>query len=321
MNIVSPVDGFNEAESLIGSGANELYGGYLPDFWIEKYGHMTSLNRRSFRAANIASFEELDRICELCWKKDVPFHLVLNAPIVPEGDLAPVVDFASELAARGVSGFIVSDLNLLSRLSEARLKVELHASTLLAAFSLATIRFFTSFGVRRVILSRELALGETCELAKKAGEAKLDIIAFRGKCPNIEGYCSHLHDDPDRRWPCQLPYRKKWVGAFEKSLKDQVFENISEWEGLDPFYSCGICALPQLASSGVHSARIEGRGLETEKKLRAVAVLRKMLEFCKDESDLERSITIGRSIYVEEFGMPCSQKNCYFPEFFNGEKQ
>jgi hypothetical protein len=28
MNIVSPVDSFNEAESLIGSGANELYGGY-----------------------------------------------------------------------------------------------------------------------------------------------------------------------------------------------------------------------------------------------------------------------------------------------------
>jgi hypothetical protein len=213
MNIVSPVDSFNEAESLIGSGANELYGGYLPDFWIEKYGHVTSLNRRSFRAANIASLEELDRICELCWKKDVPFHLALNVPIVPEGDIAPVVDFASELAARGVSAFIVSDLNLLSRLSEARLKVELHASTLLAAFSLATIRFFTSFGVRRVILSRELALGETCELAKKAGGAKLDIIAFRGKCPNIEGYCSHLHDDPDRRWPCSRtsPNGRGWT--------------------------------------------------------------------------------------------------------------
>lgn len=318
MNIMSPVDSIKETELLIDSGAQELYGGYLPGFWEEKFGHVVSINRRSYQDANISSFDELKQVIGLCRVRNVPFYLLLNAPAVFDEDVESVVTFAAECADTGVSGFIISDLNLLSRLSEASLNVELHASTLFTVYSHSTIRFLESLGVGRVVISRELALGETCELSRKTGTIKVDVISFRGKCPNIEGFCSHLHDDPDRRWPCELPYRKQWVGVFEKGLKDDVFENIGQWEGLDRLYSCGICALPMLASSGIHAAKIVGRGSETEKKVRAVTVLKKVIDFCRGESDLERCIAIGRSIYAEEFGTPCSQKNCYYPEFFIG---
>ncbi len=321
MKIMSPVDNFSEAELLIDNGAEELYGGYVPDFWEEKYGHVASLNRRSYSAANIPTASELDKILEVCKGRGIPFFLVLNAPLVPESEIGPVIQLAFDCEARGVSGFIVSDLNLLASLAESGLNAELHAGTLFAVFSHATVRFLEALGASRVVLSRELALGETRELSEKGGKVKLDVIAFRGKCPNIEGYCSHLHDDPDRRWPCELPYRKKWVGAFDKNLKDEVFENISEWEGVDRYFSCGICALPLLDNAGIHSAKIVGRGSEMERKLRAVKVLKKTLDFCRGEKDLARCITVGRSIYVEEFGRPCSRKNCYFPEFFNGSEK
>ncbi|NIS74254.1 MAG: hypothetical protein GTO08_03060, partial [Deltaproteobacteria bacterium] len=86
---------------------------YVPDFWEEKYGHVTSLNRRSYPAANIPTSSELDKILEVCKKRGVPFFLVLNAPLVPESEIGPVIRLASDCEDRGVSGFIVSDLNLL----------------------------------------------------------------------------------------------------------------------------------------------------------------------------------------------------------------
>lgn len=319
MRILSPVDSPREVDVLIEAGADEFYGGYLPPFWEEKYGSIASLNRRSYREANVPSWEEFDSLLEECWKRGIPFYLTLNAPLIPEEEDGEILDFARRCVDMGVSGFIVSDPGLLIALREAGVKAEIHASTLFNAFSSATVKFLERFGVSRVILPRELTLGEIEGLAKKSGRVKLESIVLRGKCPNIEGLCGHLHDDPNRCWPCEMKYSRSWEGRFDSRLVREAFLALSEWEELDRYYSCGLCAIPFLAKAGVFAVKIVGRGSETEKKMRAVRMVKKMWELTRGEMDRERCVGMGRSIYAEEFGFPCQAKNCYFPEFFQEE--
>jgi len=319
VKILSPVDSSSEVEILIENGADELYGGYVPDFWEKKFGPVVSINRRSYREASIRDFREFDAVLEKCWKKDVPFFLALNAPQFPEEDYDTIIDFARECIKLGVSGFIVSDPALLLRFSRENLGVEIHASTLLNTFSLATVKFLEKLGVNRVILPRELSIREMCDLAARSGRVRLEAIVLRGKCPNIEGVCGHLHDDPNRCWPCEMKYSKSWNGQFDGTLVRETFKSISEWEDLDRYYSCGICAVPILEKRGIYTGKIVGRGAETERKVRAIRMVRKIKELCGDEPDLDRCVGIGRSIYVEEFGFPCQRKNCYFPELFDGQ--
>jgi len=68
LKILSPVDHSHEVETLIENGAQELYGGFLPPFWEEKYGHVASINRRSYRESNFSSSAELTDAIEECWK-------------------------------------------------------------------------------------------------------------------------------------------------------------------------------------------------------------------------------------------------------------
>ena len=59
MKIISPVDNPTEAIKLIDAGANELYGGYVPSEWSERFTLLTSINQRTFANAQLDNYEDL----------------------------------------------------------------------------------------------------------------------------------------------------------------------------------------------------------------------------------------------------------------------
>jgi putative protease len=318
--ILSPVDRAAEVPELAAAGAQELYAGYVPPFWREAFGPVVSCNRRSYEEANVASLDELDALVHAAAVRGIPVHVALNASPVPDGMIPRMVDLAGDLARRGVRGVIVSDLPLLLALRDARLRrVELHASTLFSAFNGMTVAFLRRAGASRVILARELSTGEIAAMVPPAGETRLEAIGFRGRCPNIEGFCTHLHDDPARTWPCELRYEKEWRGPGERFPPD-VREAIERSEGVDRYYSCGLCAVPVLERAGVHALKIVGRGSEASRKVEAVRAVAAMRDWGRaavpGPADCARR---GKGIYREAFGRPCRPENCYFPEFGPGE--
>lgn len=321
MLILSPVDRAAEVEGLIDAGADELYAGFVPPFWRDAFGPAVSSNRRSFAAANVPSLDELDGLVRAAALRDVPVHLALNASPVPDDAIPRLVEFAADLARRGVRGIIVSDLSLLLALRDAAFRrLELHASTLFSAFNGSTVAFLRKAGATRVILARELDTEGIARMAAAAGGTPLEVIGLRGRCPNIEGFCTHLHDDPGRTWPCELSYGKEWRGDGS-AMPGGIREAMEANEGTDRHRSCGLCAVPVLDRSGVHAFKLVGRGAEGERKIAAVKAAAGMRDWGKARRpDAAESARRGKAVYAEMHGRPCRPENCYFPEFGPGGK-
>jgi putative protease len=319
VRILSPADRAAEVPDLVAAGAEELYAGYVPPFWAEAYGPVVSCNRRSYEEANVGSLEELDALVRAAAPRDVPVHVALNASPIPDGMIPRMVELVAALGNLGVRGVIVSDLPLLLALRDARFRrVELHASTLFSAFNGMTVAFLRRAGASRVILARELSTGEIASMVPAAGETRLEAIGFRGRCPNIEGFCTHLHDDPGRTWPCELRYEKEWRGPGN-GIPPGVREAIGRDEGADRYFSCGLCAVPLLERAGVHALKIVGRGSETPRKVEAIRAVATMRAWGRDAiPEAAECARRGKEAYRETFGRPCRAENCYFPEFRPG---
>ncbi|MBI5418655.1 MAG: U32 family peptidase [Deltaproteobacteria bacterium] len=320
MRILSPVDRAAEVPVLLSAGAEELYAGYVPPFWSERFGPVVSCNRRSYAEASVASPEELDALIRAAALRDAPVYLALNASPVPEEMMPRMVEFVVDLARRGVRGVIVSDLPLLLALRDAKfLRLDLHASTLFSPFNGAAVAFLRRAGATRVILARELSTAEIGRIVAESGRTPIEVIGLRGRCPNIEGFCTHLHDDPQRTWPCELRYEKEWIGPGA-GVPREILLAMERYEGSDRHYSCGLCAVPLLERAGVHALKIVGRGAESERKTSAVEAVRAMRKWGREAApDTAECARRGKVLFQEMHGRPCRPENCYFPEFGPGE--
>ena len=319
MLILSPADRAVEVPDLAAAGADELYAGYVPPFWAKVFGPVVSCNRRSYDEANVPSLDELSDLVRAAALRDVPVFLALNASPVPEEMIPPMVGLAAELAGRGVRGVIVSDLSLLLALRDARFRgLQIHASTLFSAFNGAAVAFLRRAGATRVILARGLSVAETAGMVSAAPRTPLEVIGMRGRCPNIEGFCTHLHDDPGRTWPCELRSEKAWLGDAPV-IPDGIREAIERNEGTDRHFSCGLCAIPLLQRAGVHAFKVVGRGAELARKTAAVAAAAAMRDFGRSSvPDASACARRGKAMYRDMHGCPCRRENCYFPEFGPG---
>jgi putative protease len=319
MKIMSPVDRADELPLLADAGADEFYAGLVPPFWAEAFGPVVSCNRRSFGSANLSSAEELDALVHAANLRGLSVYVALNATPFPEAMIPRLVDFVVELSLREVRGVIVSDLALLLALRDRRFRrFEIVASTLFSAFNGAAVSFLSRAGASRVVLARELSVAEATRVAGSC-RTPVEVIGMRGRCPNIEGFCGHLHDDPGRTWPCELHYEKTWEG-HSPAMPPMVSKAFSRDEGADRYYSCGLCAVPMLEAGGVHSFKIVGRGAETARKVAAVEGVRRMRdEGVPERGDASACARRGKALYRELFGRPCRPENCYFPEFRPGE--
>ena len=319
MRILSPIDSAEELSDLADAGADEFYCGYVPPFWSEAFGPVVSCNRRSFDAANLSSSEALDALVYAANLRSLPVYVALNATPIPDAMIPRLVEFVVDLALREVRSVIVSDLALLLALRDRRFRrFELHASTLFSAFNGAAVSFLARQGAARVVLARELSVAEVTRVASSC-RTPVEVIGMRGRCPNIEGFCGHLHDDPNRTWPCELQYEKTWEGNSDE-MPPMVAKALDRNEGVDRYYSCGLCAVPMLAAGGVHAFKIVGRGAETSRKVSAVEGVRRMRdEGMTDAGSSSACARRGKALYRELFGRSCCPENCYFHEFGPGE--
>ena len=97
-------------------------------------------------------------------------------------DLKPVVDM-------GPDALIMSDPGLIMMVREAFPDMPIHLSVQANAVNWATVKFWESQGVERVILSRELSLEEIEEIREKCPNTELEIFVHGALCMAYSGRC------------------------------------------------------------------------------------------------------------------------------------
>jgi U32 family peptidase len=298
---------------LIDAGADELYGGFIPPVWDETYATVGSINKRTFAAAQFATFKELADAAEVAHSMGVRFFLTLNNDFYSPAQMPAVLKLASEAADVGLDGLLVADLGLILELKRLKVPLELHLSILSAVLNSQAALFFKDLGITRVVLDRTLTTQEIAKIITNARGLEFEAFVMYGKCPNIEGFCSFFHhDDPDHVWPCGRRCSLKPV-PFDSSEAQAAAQAQTDWATAVRGNACGLCGIYDLMKAGLTAAKIAGRGRKTEHKLAAITALKSVRDLTAMGASRVDVIKTAHTSHERLFEIPCSPYECYFP--------
>lgn len=317
MRIVSPVDNYAEAVLLIEAGADELYGGYVPEAW-DQYSLTASLNQRTFAGAQINTEADLADIISLSHDQGVTFSLTLNAPFYTEDQMPLLLDYVAQMVSLGIDGVILADFGLLRMLKEQHPELEFHASTLAHLSNAGAVKFMLTQGIQRVVLPRHLTVADMGEIVRQVPDVNFDAFFLVGKCPNTEGLCTFHHSSADKIWPCEIPYAVQPLREPVSDILTSAMQRQGGWAETNRRHGCGLCAVPHLRKAGIRGLKLVGRGAPAAQKVRNITLAREFVllaEECTDFSDYRAQ---AMTAHKERFGAACHQNVCYYPEYFYG---
>jgi putative protease len=208
------------------------------------------------------SIEEIERGMEIAHKMDKRLYVAVNI-FAHNRDLDQLPGFFLKLAAIGVHGVIVSDPGIMRIVRSVAPSLPLHLSTQANCTNLESGRFWEDQGVERIILARELSLGEIKEI-RDGLSIHLEAFVHGAMCVSYSGRCllsSFLTGRSANRGDCSHPCRWEYQ-LVEQKRPGELYPIIEEDRGtfiLNANDMCMIEHIPELIEAGIDSLKIEGR--------------------------------------------------------------
>lgn len=213
------------------------------------------LGLRHFNARRSAGNFSAQELCEavaFCHARGVRVYTALNTTVYP-AELPALAQAVRDVAHASADAVIVQDLATASLVRRLAPGLALHGSTQMSVQSVDGAKQLAALGFARVILARELTLGEVERIAAECG-IETEVFVHGALCMSVSGQCymsAFLGGRSGNRGgcagPCRLPFDAapgaRTAGAHHLSLKDL----------------CALPSLPRLAAAGVASVKIEGR--------------------------------------------------------------
>lgn len=234
--LLAPAGGPAAAFAAFHFGADAVYLG-LPQF--------------SARAeAENFSWDSLGEIVAFAHAQPKPrkVYVAFNTLVLTR-EIPDAVRALERLAEIGTDGVIVQDLGVARLARKYFSNLILHASTQTTTHNIEGVRALAHLGFSRVVLARELTLGEVSEIARNSG-IEAEVFIHGTLCYSYSGLClfsSHATGRSGNRGRCAYCCRTTFgVGNDEVmpfSMKDLALGD----------------RLGQLCDSGVASLKIEGR--------------------------------------------------------------
>jgi len=332
MKVLAPISSQDELEMLHAAGAEELYCGIVPREWMEKYTGAVWLNRRSPKGGSLESYADLKRLVDDAHKLNLPVFITLNSPYYTAEQMPMVMELAQRLSGEiGVDALIVTDINLLLRLSEAKLAAQLHVSSVAATLNTEAIRFLLNFGPSRIILPRSLTIAEIKAIVNDVrGQVEIEVFMLNDGCAFEEGFCSTTHHHTVGAFCTSLSEMEttfEWAGPrFTGRRENWLRRNLTdyrEWvwyvngngcsvtaKGL-PYGPCGLCAIPDFQRIGVESLKIVGREASPFKKMASVKMVRDIVD--RARAGVSKLHVIERAKSLRETPEHCASGfMCYY---------
>ncbi|MCI8395471.1 MAG: U32 family peptidase, partial [Acutalibacter sp.] len=250
MEILAPAGGPEALQAAVFAGADAVYLGG-PAFGARA-------SARNF------SREELREAVSFCRQRGVRVHVTVNT-LLREGEMEQALEFVAFLCSLPVDAVLVQDMGLFSLLREKAPGLPLHCSTQMSLHTPLGAKLLHDAGASRVVLSRELSLEETGEIAR-ACPVELESFVHGALCMSVSGQCyfsALLGGRSGNRGmcaqTCRLPFAAPDGTGHDLSLKDLSF----------------IPGMGRLEKAGVCSAKIEGRMKRPEYVAAAVSACRR----------------------------------------------
>ncbi|MCF7932256.1 MAG: U32 family peptidase [Acholeplasmataceae bacterium] len=230
---------------------------------------------KSFSLRSRASNFDLDDI-----KEGVDFahrlgkKVYVTTNIIPhDEDLEGLVTYLKALDEMKVDAIIcASPIIIRTALKETSLDV--HLSTQQSATNSAAIRYWSSLGVKRIVLARELSTADI-GLVREKTDLDLEVFIHGGMCMSISGRCSlsdNLTTRDANRGGCAHSCR--W-GYHLMDQDEPVSDHVFSMSSKD---LAALKAIPELIRLGVASLKIEGRMKSLHYIATVVSVYRNVID-------------------------------------------
>ena len=250
LELLAPAGNLSKLKTAIKFGADAVYIG----------GEEFSLRT----AADNFTYDEMREGIEFAHARGKKVYVAVN--IVPRSDeLERIREYAKKLYEMEADGVIVSDLGAFSVVKNAVPDLPIHISTQANNTNYESANMWHSMGAMRIVLARELSLGEIKTVRDNLpSECEIEVFVHGAMCVSYSGRCllsNYLTNRDSNKGECAQPCRWKYYLMEEKRPGEfmPVFEND---KGTFIFNSKDLCMIEhikELDEAGVKSLKIEGR--------------------------------------------------------------
>lgn len=247
--LLSPAGNLEKLKYAVNYGANAVYCA------LDKFGMRAS-------AGNL-SLSQLQEGLDYAHSRGAKLYLTLNT-MPRDGELPQLREYAKELATTMPDAFIISDPGVMDIVKETIPQAEIHLSTQASTVNSAAVRFWGSYGVKRVVLARELSLEEIKQLRANIPEdMEIECFIHGAMCISYSGRCLMSNYYTGRNangGACAQPCRWKYFLREEKHGETAYAEQYGD--GTYVFSSRDmrmIEHISDLVEAGIDSLKIEGR--------------------------------------------------------------
>ena len=241
MELLAPAGTIEAFEAAVESGADAIYIG-APAF-----------NARAL--AKHFTLAEVAAMIDHGHKNKVKVYLAMNS-LMKEEEIGKAVEELAALEALKADALIIQDLGISYLARKFFPGLRLHASTLMGAHNSLNVRQFAEMGFQRVVLAREMTLGEISKVHAQC-PVELEVFVHGALCFAYSGLClfsSYLGGKSGLRGRCVQPCRRRYTwggkGRGSGAPAGYLF-SMNDLAGLE--------LIPQLHKAGVSSLKIEGR--------------------------------------------------------------
>ncbi len=272
----------------------------------------TEFGLRAF-AGNF-TVKEMEEAVDFAHKNGAKIYVTVNI-IAHNDDLESLEDYLLQLEDLDIDALIIADPGIVRIARDTVPNMEIHLSTQASNTNWSAAKFWHNFGVKRIILARELTLNEINEMVKKVPEIDFEAFIHGAMCVSYSGRCllsNYLAGRDANRGQCAQPCRWEY-DLIEKNRPNQKFTMKQDQKGTYIFNSKDmntIEILPMIIKTGVKSLKIEGR----MKSLHYVSTVTKIYREAIDSYYKNPDDYKVKKEWIEELNKPSHRP--FFPGFY-----
>lgn len=248
------VNKINQLKILKKFNIKKIFCGYIDNFASSKwYEDFLVLNRRG-KGSNLYGKENFQNFAVEADKQEIKVYVTFNGLYTAEQYdwLLEAIKYVSLFDS--VKGIIVNDIGLLLRLKQINYDKHIVISTGGTTFNSSTVSFYKQFGVKNIILDRQLKTEEIISILENHNDMNFEIFLLFANCTFVDGYCSLLHQlNNDKDYgPVNCGYIN-YLRCFDKYKIMRINENdkkynIKFYENDEyPFIGCNLCIISKLS--------------------------------------------------------------------------
>ncbi len=222
----------------------------------------TDFGMRAF-AGNFTP-EQLPQAVKFAHDHGVKAHVTVN--IMPRNDEVKTLPaYLEQLDDAGVDALIVADLGAFTLAGKYAPRCQRHISTQQSIANYECAKAWYDLGAKRVVLARELSLGEIIGIRQNTPkDLEIETFGHGAMCVSYSGRCllsNYMTGRDSNRGKCAQPCRYQYALMEEKRPGEYfpVFEDEKGTYILNSRDMCTIDHVKDLIDAGIDCIKIEGR--------------------------------------------------------------